>query len=939
MKLRKLLMTAVLVITGAAATMAQMQMPAMPVDTMVRIGKLPNGLTYYIRHNEYPANVANFYIAQRVGSINENDDQRGLAHFLEHMAFNGSENFKGNGIIDYTRTLGVQFGRNLNAYTSTDETVYNINDVPTARQSAVDSCLLILKDWSNGLLLEEGEIDKERGVIHEEWRLRSSASQRMFERSLPQLYPGSKYAHRMPIGLMEIVDNFKPKALRDYYRKWYHPHNQAIIVVGNVDVDHIEAQIKKLFGGIKVPENAAEVLPEAVPDNNEAIYVAEKDKEQQMTQIMIMMKSDPVPDSVKSTVAYLADQYVKNVVSSMLGSRLREMAQDANCPFVQSFAGYGQYIMSKTKDCFEAVGIPKDGKDLETLQTLYKELRRVKEFGFTATEYERAKADYMSALEKTYTNRNKIENDNYCKQYYRHYLDNEPIPSVEDEYQMMNMLVPSVPVEAINYFAKELISESDTNLVVMSFTQEKEGKVYTTTEQMRDAIAKARAEKIEAYVDNVKNEPLIPEMPKKGTIKKETENKVLGYKELTLSNGAKVVLKKTDFKDDEVRMMAETAGGTNAYGAADYSNLKLLDAAIEYSGLGNFSHTELEKALAGKVAGVSAEFNKTRTTLSGSSTPKDLETMMQLIYLYFTNISKDEQSYNKLTNLLQTVLKNKHLKPESAFSDSVNVTMYCHDARMKSMEESDLSSVNYDRMLQIGKELLANPGAFTFTFVGNFDETAIRDLVCQYIASLPGNAKARKAVDLSKTAKGEVKNSFKRKMETPKAMAREVWYSNAPYTLENNVKADAAGQTLSMYYLKTIREDASAAYSVGAQGYASRVLDRQQVYMMAYCPMDPSKAELAVDLLHKGIADAAQKTDPEILQKVKEYMLKQAAEDEKKNDYWLGIISDYLTYGIDLHTDYKKTVQALTPESVSAFVKNVLLKDGNHIEVIMLPEE
>lgn len=939
MRIKKLIMAAVLLMTGATAVTAQMQMPPIPVDPAVRIGKLQNGLTYYIRHNEYPANVANFYIAQRVGSINEDDNQRGLAHFLEHMAFNGSEHFSGNGIIDYTRTLGVQFGRNLNAYTSIDETVYNINDVPMARQTALDSCLLILKDWSNGLLLEKEEIDKERGVIHEEWRLRSSASQRMFERILPTVYPGSKYGYRMPIGLMEIIDNFEPKALRDYYHKWYRPDNQAIIVVGDVDVDHVEAEIKKLFGDITVPENAARVVKEPVPDNNEAIYVTEKDKEQQMTQIMIMMKSEATPDSVKGTVAYMADQYVKNVVGSMLNARLREMTQQADCPFLQAFAGYGNYLLSKTKESFETVGIPKEGKDTETLQTLYRELRRAREYGFTATEYERAKADYLSSLEKAYTNRNKTVNDNYGRQYYRHYLDNEPIPSVEDEYQLMNMLVPSIPAEAINYYVKEMISESDTNLVVISFTQEKEGKQYTTAEQLKDAVAKAREEKVEAYVDNVKNEPLIANMPKKGSIKKETENKILGYKELTLSNGARVILKKTDFKDDEVLMTAEAAGGKSLYGAADYSNLKVVDAAIEYSGLGNFSHNELEKALAGKVAGVSASFQNTSTTLSGSSTPKDLETMMQLTHLYFTNISKDEQSYTKLIGMMGMMLKNKHLTPESAFSDSINVTLNSHNERMMSLEESDLEKVNYDRMLQIGRELLANPGTFTFTFVGNFDEDSLREYICQYIASLPSKGKALKAKDVATLAKGEVQNNFKRKMETPKAIAREIWYSNAPYTLENSVKADAAGQALEMYYLKTIREEASAAYSVGAAGSASRTLDRQQIFMQAYCPMDPAKAGTAVELLHKGMADAAKQTDPEILQKVKEYMLKQADEDAKKNGHWLGVISEYLKYGIDMHTDYKKTVQALTPESVSSFVKDVLLKDGNHIEVIMLPEE
>lgn len=924
--------------TSAAVAQVASQMPPVPVDTAVRIGKLDNGLTYYIRHNEYPADMANFYIAQRVGSINEDDNQRGLAHFLEHMAFNGSEHFAGNGIIDYTRSLGVQFGRNLNAYTSTDETVYNINDVPVTRQTAVDSCLLILKDWSNGLLLEEEEIDKERGVIHEEWRLRSSAMQRMLERSLPALYPGSKYAYRMPIGLMDVVDNFEPQALRDYYHKWYRPDNQAIVVVGDIDVNHVEERIRQLFGAIDVPAGAAQVVAEPVPFNNEAIYVSEKDKEMPFTQIMLMVKTPATPDSLKAGMDYMMESYMRTVAGSMLCSRLGELAQVPDCPFLEAVAGYEKYIMSKTMCAFSVSGIPKDGLEMETLQAMYSELRRIREHGFTETEYERARADYMSALEKAYTNRSKTKNDNYARQYCRHYLDNEPIPSIEDEYQIMSMLTPALPVDYVNMYVRETVSETDTNLVVLFLAQEKDGAVYKTPADMRTAVAKSRAESVDAYVDNVKDEPLIAQLPERGSIISETDNAALGFKEILLSNGARAILKKTDFKDDEVLMSACAPGGLSLYGEADFSNMKVMDVAVECSGLGNFSHTELQKALAGKTVGVGAQFKNTLIKLNGSSTPKDLETMFQLAHLYFTGIAKDEASYENVVNTLRTVLRNKGLKPEAAFSDSVSVTLHSHNPRLMPLQESDIDNADYDRILQMAGEMLSNPGAFTFTFAGNFDEEQLREFLCVYIASLPRRAEEAQPTDVATFAKGEITNSFKRPMETPKANVRDIWYSDAPYTLENSVLADAAAQVLSMYCLKVIREDAGAAYSVGASGYASRVLDRQQVFMQTYCPTDPDKAQTAIELLQKGVAAAAETTDADMLRKVKEYMLKQADDDAKKNNYWLSVIEDYLLYGIDMHNAYKDTVQSLTPESVSAFVKNVLLKDGNHIQVVMMPE-
>ena len=940
MRLRKLWVAVLMVVSSATMVAQEMQLPPIPVDPAVRIGKLDNGLTYYIRHNEYPEHVANFYIAQRVGSINEDDSQRGLAHFLEHMAFNGSEHFKGNGIIEFTRSLGVEFGSDLNAYTSIDQTVYRVCDVPTKRATAVDSCLLILKDWSNGLSLEPDEIDKERDVVHNEWRLGEGPSQRMITRALPKMYPGSKYGERMPIGLMSVIDSFKPQTLRAYYQKWYRPDNQAIIVVGDVDVNHIEAQIKALFGGIKVAPNAPKVVPEQVPDNKEAIYIFEKDKEMQMSQIIMMMKHDATAPEEKTNMGYLIQDYAVNVISQMMNQRLSEMTQEESCPFFQAFADDDTYMLSRTKDCFEVIGVPKEGKDMETLQTLYREVRRAREFGFTATEYERAKADYLSGLEKRYTNRDKRKNAEYGNDYRDHYLDNEPIPPLDVLYQTMQMIVPNIPVQVINQMVPELISATDSNLVVMEWAQEKEGKVYPTEQDMAAAIAAARADQIEAYVDNVKDEPLVDVATiKAGKIVKETENKTFGYKELTLSNGATVILKKTDFKDDEVQMQAFAKGGKSFYGAADYTNLKVYDEVIGISGLGNFSSNELQKALAGKECNADATMGNTRQYVTAHSTPKDLETMMQMQYLYFTGINKDDKQFQNLMTQLDMALKNKGLSPDAVFSDSLAATLYAHNPRFTQIDVKDLKDINYDRILQIAKERLQNAGQFTFIFCGNFDEATIRPLIEQYIASLPATkAKAEDFNEILTLAKGEVVNQFKVKTESPKATAFEIWHADVPYTLENMVKIDAIGQVLSMIYLKTIREDESAAYSCGAYGTFNLSIHQPKALLQAYCPMNPDKSEIAVRLLHEGIANMAKAVDADQLAKAKEYMLKQIDVDAKKNSYWVNTITTFKDYGLDVYTDYKKVVEALTTDSVRDFLNNVILKSGNHVEVIMTPE-
>ena len=715
MKLKKFFAVAIVLLT-AGQTMAQ-TMPPIPVDKDVRIGHLDNGLTYYIRHNNYPEHVASFYIAQKVGSINENDDQRGLAHLLEHLAFNGSEHFKGNSLQEYLQSIGVEYGRNLNAYTAVENTVYYFTDVPTARVSAVDSCMLILKDWSNGISLTKEDINDERDVVHNEYRMRMVGQQRILERALPKLYPNCKYGYRMPIGLMSVIDGCDPETLRSYYRKWYRPDNQAIIVVGDVDVDHIEAQIKKLFGSIKVPANAAKVVPVEVPDNNKAIYVVDKDKEQQMDLFQIFMKHEATPDSLKSGVDYLLKGYMDNLFSSMMNARFS--------PYLQAGSSIGDYLISSTKEALSTYGAAKEGKIKEAYAAVLRELKRVRDYGFTATEYQRAKDEFMSQIEKAYTNRDKMKNEQFTTQYVDNFIRKEPIPSVEDEYQIYQMLVPHIPVEAINQYAKQLVCETDTNLVTLVMMREADGVVYPTEQELADIVKQVRGEKLEAYVDNVKQDPLIAQKPKTGKIKSTTEDKKLGFKTLTLSNGAKVVLKKTDFKDNEIQFAATANVGYSSLDKSDYTFAFVGGMLLNASGLGQFSSNDLEKALAGKQASVSYTITPFKHGLSGNSTPKDIETLMQLIYLKMTALSKDEKSASNLLNTIKTALANQSKSPEMVYQDSLQSTIYMGSKLARIPKTEDLNAVNYDRVLELGKQMFTNAKDFTFFFVGNYDEKTL----------------------------------------------------------------------------------------------------------------------------------------------------------------------------------------------------------------------
>ena len=937
MKMKKIL--TLLFVTIAMAAQAQM-MPPMPTDSATRIGKLDNGLTYYIRHNGYPEKVANFYIAQRVGSIQEEDSQRGLAHFLEHMAFNGSKHFKGDGMIEYLRSLGVAFGADLNAYTSIEQTVYNIDNVPTKRQSALDSCLIVLQDWSNGLLLETEEIDKERGVIHGEWAMHSSAMQRLFERSLPAMYPGSRYGSRLPIGTMEVVDNFKPEELRDYYQKWYHPENQAIIVIGDIDVDHTEKMIKQLFADIKAGPLAAHVQPTAVPDNKEAIYIFDKDKEMQYTIMSVNMKTEAMPREYKGTQMLYVQRYLSSIITAMFNARMAEKALDPDCPYVQMSMGYGMYNVSKVVDATSVTAVAKDGKEKEAYATMIRELKRVKDFGFTGSEFARAKEEFLSQREKEYTNRDKRKHTEYYEQCVSHFLDGEAMPDAETEYQLWQAVAQQINFDIVNASAKKLITiDCDSNLVSYCFAQEKDGAVYLTTDIMKQTMQDVRAEKLEAWVDNAKDEPLIANMPKAGKIKKESKNSTFGYTELLLSNGARVILKKTDFKDDEILLAATAKGGEAQYGEADYSNLRFFNDAMQTCGLGNFSNTELDKALAGKQASVGISLGLNNRSVSGKSTPKDIETMMQLLYLNFTAKAKDEKAFTTLVSMYETALKNRDLKPETQLSDSIVANLYSHDPRFKNITSDDLKNISIDRMLEIARENFSNANNFTFTFVGNFDETQMRQLVCQYIASLPGKGKAVKHAEVRKLFSGKVENRFTRKMETPKPYIVQFFKAPVEYNLRNDVLADYAAEVLSMELLKAVREDAGATYNIGASAQMLYSPKQTTLLLSVKTPIsEPAKVEPAISIIADCFDKATKTIDPEKVAKVKANFLKSADVNLKRNGYWASVINTFVDKNIDIMTEYKAVVESVTPEDIAAFIKNNIVAPGNFLNIVMMPE-
>lgn len=938
--MRRIMRLAFVAIAGFAcmpAVVRAQQMPPVPVDKEVRIGKLDNGLTYYIRHNEYPKNQVDFYIAQKVGSILEEDDQRGLAHFLEHMCFNGTKNFPGNSMVKWLESVGVKFGYNLNAYTSIDETVYRISSVPTERIGVQDSCLMILSDWADGLLLNGKDIDEERAVIHEEWRSQLPPNMRILEKLLPELYPDSRYGHRLPIGTMEVVDHFPHQALRDYYEKWYRPDLQGIVVVGDIDVDRIEGKIKELFSKIEKPVNPAERVYYPVADNEKPIVAFGSDKEQDKYVAQIMFKYDALPDSLKGTMADVTTAYLLDMAQMMLQIRLNELGQKADAPFAAASAFYGEFIMAKTKQAFQFAMLPKGNSFDEGLKAVYREALRAKRGGFTATEYARCRTEYLSQLEKAYNNRNQQENKTLAESYVRNFIDKKPIPGIETEYQMMSMIVNQIPVEAVNQVFSQIVS--DKNLVVLGMMPAREGESCPKDEDILALLSQVEAENIAPYVDNVKDEPLVSELPAAGKVVKENMLSDAGAKEWILSNGAKVILKKTDFKADEINMMAVAKGGTSVYGNDKAADLMFMPAVLEQHGLGSFTNSELTKLMAGKQVSLKVSLDDYVRRLSGNTTPKDLKTYMEMIYMTFTGLTVTPDEFTAMQNLYKGVIQNQEQNPSFVFQKKVQEFLYSSPNKQV-FGVSDIEKANREDILSIIREQLANAAEFTFVFSGNFDEAELKALVEQYIATLPsvkGKKQELKHNPAVEIKSGNEEKEFSLKMEVPQGSAAVIISGKMPYSFKNRLMASMSAQIISARLLSEVREKEGAVYSIYTQGSQDRLSEVSVVYQTIF-QVKPEKKDRALEIIRSEFEKLAKETPVEELDKVKEFMVKQITSDEQTNSYWCSMMAGNELLPSEVCVKAEQVIQSITPKEISSYV-NEVMKQNNYRVLVMMPEE
>lgn len=921
-----------------AATMisAQEAPEKLPMDPEVRYGKLDNGLTYYIRHNEQPKQRCEFHIAQAVGAILEEDHQNGLAHFLEHMAFNGTEHFEGKGIINYFESVGVNFGGNINAYTSIDETVYRLSDVPTYREGILDSALLVMRDWSCGLSLLPEEIDAERGVIREEWRTRRTADWRIWSQMQQKMYPGTQYAKRDVIGDTAVINNFEYQALRDYYHKWYGPDNQAIIIVGDINVDTMEAKVKALWADVPRRENFGERPIYTVNHNDKPLVALVTDPEAQYSRITIQYKFDQLPEIFQGTAQEYMIHLVRELVCDILDNRLDELALDPNASFTGAGCYYSQ--VAKKMDAFMAVIIPKEGRETEAYNDLLFQLEKMHRYGFTNAELERVKSEKLNSIEKYYNERNTRRNITLARECIRHFEDNESMPGAQWEYEFVQAVLPMVSLETVNNVAMALIHANPS--VAVSGPQ-KEGVNLPSEETILAALNGQKDLAIEAPKEETIDSELVKKLPHKGKIKSTTRDEELGITEWTLANGIKVVFKPTEFKADEILMRAFSKGGLSQVKTEDLPSAKMATFVVQLSGIGRFNATELEKALAGKTVSVSPEISDNIEQLIGSSSIKDFETMLQLMYLYFTAPRRDEKAYETLQAMLRNQLANRDKNPKATFSDSIQMMSSDHSPRTILMKLELLDRVSLDKALEIYKARFANPADFTFVFVGNInpDDPKVQDLVCQWLGGLKTKKNREDVIDHHETvALGQQKNYFSRQMETTTASNRIQYTSyDIPYTLANDLNMEIIGRILRTRYLESIREREGGSYGVGTYGYLN-ILPTPEAGLLMQFDTDPQKQTRLMEIIHEEVQTIVDNGPlASDLQKEKESMLKDFQEDLEKNTYWRSALYFYYIYGTDKIREYKAAVEAITAETVQTTLKQ-LVSAGNMFEVVMFPE-
>lgn len=912
-------------------------------DASIRQGKLKNGLTYYIRHNAKEAGLADFYIAQRVGSILEEPRQRGLAHFLEHMAFNGTKHFPGKGkqlgIVPWCETIGVKFGTNLNAYTSVDQTVYHIGAAPIKREGIIDSCLLVLNDWSQFINLDPKEIDKERGVIHEEWRNRRTgmAMQRMMENVMPKIYKGSKYEDCLPIGNMDIVDNFPYQDLRDYYQKWYRPDLQAIVVVGDFDVDMMERKIQKLFGKIKAHKNPAERIYYPVNDNDKMIVAIEKDKEQPIILGHLYMKSETTPDSEKNSVKYQREDYINGLITYMLNGRLSEKKQVANPPFMSATVKNGTFFVSRTKDAFSLSISCKQDNVLGGVSVAVGEVERARQHGFTQSELERAKKLYLNAAERQLKMEKDYKNSHYVSLCVNNFLEGEPILTPTYNLQLVKLFDGEVSLDEVNSQVGEIIT--DKNQVFIMYGPDKDGFVVPSESKIESTVLAAQQKRYDAYQEEQVPATLMAALPAPGKIVSEKPYGKFGVTEIVLSNGMKVYVKSTDYQADQITMSMRGEGGTSVYGDEDIPNFAFLSGSITEAGVGDFTATRLRKALAGKSLKLAPSITSEGQRITGTSSVKDLETMLQLAHLYFTAPRKDSMAFEGMMNRNLSLLKNRNASSKVVYNDTLSATLYDHNVRMAPVTVEIAKKADYNRIFEIYRERFSDASNFKTVFIGKVDMAQLRPLLCQYLATLPSTHKAEKSnkANVPQIVKKNEVVKFVHKQETPLANVSVFYTANVPFSPKNDLVLDMLTRVLQIAYTDSVREEKGGTYGVGVSFNLEKEDNPNALLRISY-KSDPKRYEELNPVIYKQLLNIADHGPvASSMDKVKKYLKKQYGQMAITNDYWSYVIWHQLDDDADFDKDYCKMVDNLTASDVQKMAKE-LLKQNHRVEVTMLSE-
>lgn len=918
----------------------------LPLDSCIRKGTLPNGLTYYIRYNNQTPGQADFYIAQRVGSILEEPQQRGLAHFLEHMAFNGSKNFPdGNGgersIRGWCERNGIKFGADLNAYTSVDETVYNISNAPVSKAGVADTCLMILHDWAGQLLLKDKEIDQERGVIHEEWRTRRSrfASTRMMEEAMPVIYAGSKYADCLPIGNMAVVDTFKYQTLRDYYHKWYRPDLQGIIVVGDVDVDKVENRIKALFSSDKVPEGAPKRIYYTVPDNKDMIVYTKTDKEQPTVNLSLYMKRDAEPRATRATRQAYAEGYKSRAAMFILRQRLSKLSDEANPRLLSVGCRDQGFYVTPDKDAF-SLNLSLLPDNLKAgIDAAIEVVEKARRYGFTEAELEHAKVQLQVSVEHDLDNKDKTRNAKYVKEIVESFCDDEPCMNIVNKAALEAQLSASTTLDDVNKAVKDIITDANQVCIVFA-PSEYDGKPYTlpSGDQFRQWIESAEQRD---YVNDNKNEVIDPtfikKLPKKGKIisKHQAAN---GYTEYLLSNGIKVSARPSTIEPNRLTINMFLLGGRSLYPDEDAASLAFLGSVIKQSGAADFDFLTLEKKRRGKALRVTPYIDSEEEGVKGVCVASDFKTWLEVAYLYLTQPRKDPAIFENILKKQESMLRNRNANPNVTYNDSLRYTLYGHSLRTEAMSVNRLKEVSLDRIYQIYHERFDDLSGMNLIVTGDIREDDFEDLLCQYVASLPGkrghNLDCKPGPHILDIQRGKITNVFLQDQKTPSALTNVFYTADLPYTADNDLKLDVLSQIMKTIYTQTVREEKSGAYGVSVDGqFWKYPKDGCTLNVNFRC--NPNKYSELLPIIDKQLQlMATNGPTEEQLDDVKKYEHKNYDRAVLTNGWWEYVRYNELRNGIDFDKDYLKKVDSLTPASIRDFCKQ-LIAAGNRLQVTM----